>query len=91
MGVTASDGAALTDCGGAYSGNVAGCYVHGIFDSAEVSVALIRALYQAKGLQYQGEAADRWQHREIQLDLLADTVRSSLEMAKIYQITEDGV
>ena len=91
MGVTASDGAALTDCGGAYSGNVAGCYVHGIFDSAEVSGALIRALYQAKGLQYQGEAADRRQHREIQLDLLADTVRSSLDMAKIYQIMEDGV
>lgn len=91
MGVTASDGAALTDCGGTFSGNTAGCYVHGIFDSAEVSAALIRALYQAKGLQYQGEAEDRRQHREIQLDLLADTVRSSLDMAKIYQITEDGV
>ena len=91
MGVTGSAGAALTDCGGAYSGNVAGCYVHGIFDSAEVSGALIRALYAAKGLRYQGEAEDRRTHREKQLDLLADTVRSSLDMAKIYQIMEDGV
>ena len=91
MGVTESAGAALTDCGGAYSGSIGGCYVHGIFDSAEVSGALIRALYSAKGLQYQGAAEDRRTHRDRQLDCLADTVRQSLDIPKIYQIMEEGV
>ena len=91
MGVTESAGEQLTDCGGTYCGNIAGCYVHGIFDSAEVSGALIRALYQARGLRYQGEAADRRAHREQQLDRLADTVRGSLDIPKICQIMEEGV
>ena len=91
MGVTEYEGAPLTDCGGALSDHIAGCYVHGVFDSAEVSGALVRALYQAKGLRYQGEAADRRQHREMQLDMLADTVRKNLDIARIYQIMEDGV
>ena len=91
MGVTESSGEALTDIGGTYSGNIAGCYIHGVFDSAEVSGTLIRALYAAKGLRYQGEAEDRRTHREAQLDLLADTVRNSLDLARIYQITEEGI
>ena len=91
MGTTESDAPLLTDLSGSFSGSAAGCYVHGIFDSAEVSGALIRKLYQAKGLPYQREATDRRQHREQQLDLLADTVRRSLDIAKIYQIMEDGV
>lgn len=91
MGVTETDTAPLTDRGGCFCGSIAGCYVHGIFDSAEVSGALIRALYQAKGLQYQGEADDRRLHREMQLDRLAETVRQNLDLAAIYQITEEGV
>ncbi len=91
MGVTETESSPLTDCGGAYTGNIAGCYIHGVFDSAAVSGTLIQALYQAKGLRYQGEITDRRQHREQQLDILADTVRNSLDMQKIYQITEEGV
>ena len=91
LGATESGRAPLTNRGGSFCGNSAGCYVHGIFDSASVSGALVRALYAAKGLHYQGEAADRRQHREQQLDMLADTVRKSLDMQKIYQIMEDGV
>lgn len=91
MGATECDGAPLTDRGGSCRGNIAGCYVHGIFDSAAVSGALIRALYQARGLRYQGEAADRTAHRNAQLDRLAETVRQNLDIAKIYQIMEEGV
>lgn len=91
MGSSESSSAPLTSCGGRYSGNIAGCYVHGIFDSAAVSGALVHALYQAKGLQYHGEVLDRRAHREAQLDLLADTVRKRLDIAKVYQIMEDGV
>lgn len=91
MGVTESTGAPLTDCGGTFSGNVAGCYIHGIFDNAEVSGALIRALYEAKGLQFRGNASDRRIHRTLQLDRLADTVRQNLDLAAIYRIMEEGV
>lgn len=91
MGVTECDAAPLTDCGGHAAGNIAGCYVHGIFDSAAASGALVRGLYALKGLRYIGEAADRRAHREMQLDMLAETVRQSLDMQKIYQIMEEGV
>ena len=91
MGITESSAVTLTDRGGNYRGNIAGCYVHGIFDSASVSGALVQALYHAKGLQFHGEMLDRRSHREVQLNLLADTVRQNLDIAQIYQIMEDGV
>ena len=91
MGATETEASPLTDRGGCFRGNIAGCYVHGIFDSASVSGALVRALYQAKGLRFDGTVTDRRQHREQQLDRLAETVRQNLDIAAIYQIMEDGV
>ena len=91
MGVTESEHAMLTDCGGHYLLNAAGCYVHGIFDSAEVSDALIRNLYRLKGLEYRGESTDRRQQREEQLNRLADIVRENLDISAIYRIMEEGV
>lgn len=91
MGNTSGGAGSLTDCGGCYAGNIAGCYVHGIFDSAAVSGALVRALYRAKGLVYGGETVDRQVHRNMQLDRLADTVRQNLDLPRIYQIMEEGV
>ena len=91
MGVTDDKGAPLTDCGGSFCGNAAGCYVHGIFDSAEVSGRLIKGLYQRKGLTYSGDAVDRRKYRNSQLDKLADGVRNALDMELIYRIIEEGV
>lgn len=91
MGVTNSDPAELTTCGGSFSKNAAGCYVHGIFDSAEVAGRLVRELYKRRGLTYTGESVDRREYRERQLDLLADEVRKSLDMELIYRIIEEGV
>ena len=91
MGVTVSHGAELTSCGGCFSKNAAGCYVHGIFDSADVSGRLVRALYERKRLRFTGEVIDRRKYRDIQLDLLADNVRKSLDMELIYKIMEEGV
>ena len=91
MGVTESNGTLLTTCGGAFCGNAAGCYVHGIFDSADVSGRLIRALYSRKGLKYTGACIDRREYRNSQLDLLADNVRKNLDMELIYRIIEEGV
>lgn len=91
MGVTDDLGKALTTQGGSFCGNAAGCYVHGIFDSAEVSGRLVRALYQRRGLTYSGEAVDRRKYRDMQLELLADNVRKNLDMELIYRIIEEGV
>ncbi|MCQ2417383.1 MAG: cobyric acid synthase [Oscillospiraceae bacterium] len=91
LGVTICENALLTESVGCYSQNIAGCYVHGIFDSEDVCGALIRALYAAKGLSYHGEALDRKAHREQQLDILADIVRKNLDIPKIYQIMEEPI
>ncbi len=91
MGKTEGNGEPLTDNGGYFNGNVAGCYVHGIFDSAGVSGALVKALYEVKGLKFNGTVTDRRMHREKQLDELADVVRNSLYMDMIYRIIQEGV
>ena len=91
MGVTDDSGKALTTQGGSFCGNAAGCYVHGIFDSSEVSGRLVRTLYQRRGLTYSGEAVDRRKYRDMQLDLLADNVRKNLDMELICRIIEEGV
>ncbi|MBE6876745.1 MAG: cobyric acid synthase [Ruminococcus sp.] len=91
LGRTEQPENSLTTCGGAYSGTVAGCYVHGIFDSADVSGRIIRELYTRKGVVYHGQVTDRRIYKEQQFDLLADTVRRSLDMNRIYQILQEGL
>ena len=76
---------------GAYHDNVYGSYVHGIFDSKEVSGRMVRALYQEKGLAYGGTAIDRKAYKETQYEILADGVRQSVDMELIYRILEEGV
>ena len=91
LGRTGQPENSLTTCGGAYSGTVAGCYVHGIFDSADVSGRIISELYARKGVVYHGQVTDRRTYKEQQFDLLADTVRRSLDMNRIYQILQEGL
>jgi adenosylcobyric acid synthase len=89
MGRTEQHDSVLTSCGGMFSGNVAGCYVHGIFD--DVSDRLIEKLYQIKGINRNGTKIERHAYKEQQYDLLADVVRKSLDMDKIYRILQEGV
>lgn len=91
MGVTECSGGSLTTQGGSFTSNAAGCYVHGIFDSPEVSGRLVKALFRRKGLKYSGEAVDRRRYRDIQLDLLAENVRKHINMELVYRIIEEGV
>ena len=91
MGTTDIHGDELTVCGGTFSGNSAGCYVHGIFDSADVSGRIVKYLFSRKGLCYKGSINDRRKYRSEQLDLLADSVRAALDMELIYRIIEEGV
>lgn len=77
---------------GAQAGNVYGSYVHGIFDSPEVSKNVIAALAEAKGISMEHlESVDYQAYKESQYDLLADTLRKHLDMEQIYRILEEGI
>ena len=77
---------------GAQCGNVYGCYVHGIFDRAEVADAFILALMQEKGYSVENmHSVDYRAYKERQYDLLADAVRENLDMKQIYEIIEKGM
>lgn len=64
-----------------------GCYVHGIFDKAEVTQVILRALAIQKGDDpEQINSVDRAAYKEEQYDKLADIIRANLDMKKIYEV-----
>ena len=71
---------------GAQSGSVYGCYIHGIFDSADVSECIVKTLFKRKGLTYGGGKTDRKAYKEMQFDILAKNVRENIDMELIYRI-----
>ncbi|MBR1863954.1 MAG: cobyric acid synthase [Ruminococcus sp.] len=91
MGRTADEGQPLTDAGGSWQGNAAGCYIHGIFDSADVSGRLVRALYERRGIRSHGRAVSMDSYRQEQFDLMAAGVREALDIKKIEEIFLRGV
>ena len=87
MGVTEStEPPLLENSGGAFRDNVYGCYVHGIFDSGEVSAALVKALCERRGAEFTETCESRRDYRERQFDILANEVRKSLDMELVYKI-----
>ena len=75
---------------GAVLGNVMGTYLHGLFDSGELTVKLAELLLRRKGVdpaQIQLESRDAYRQR--QYDILAQAVRQSLDMAALYRAMED--
>jgi adenosylcobyric acid synthase len=72
---------------GAAAGNVLGTYVHGLFDSGTIATRLAQALPKGKGLSADDSGlSDRRAYKERQYDLLADTLRSSIDMDAVYRI-----
>ena len=68
-------------------GNVYGSYIHGIFDAQGMAQALMQSLAKKKGLELGDvQRFDLEAHKQRQYDLLADTLRSSLDMDYIYKI-----
>lgn len=73
-------------------GNVYGTYVHGIFDKEEVINDIIKALFNEKGLDYNEESSiNIKEYKEKQYDILAKSVRESLDMDYIYKIINEGL
>ncbi len=71
---------------GAACGNVMGSYLHGLFDG-EFGTELIKLLLRRKGLSDAFDAGPSFDtHKEQQYDLLAQSLRDNLDMARIYNI-----
>ena len=69
------------------AGTVAGSYIHGIFDEVAFREAFINLLYARKGkTRGESEHLSIHEYREQQFDKLAQILRESLDMEKIYTI-----
>ena len=94
-GKTVSEEIPLLSCEnadlGAQSGSVYGCYIHGVFDSAEVSERIVKTLFERRGLTYGGGKTDRKAYKEMQFNILAKNVRENIDMELIYKILEQGI
>lgn len=72
--------------------NILGTYVHGIFDNEELLSGIIKILLKKKGLSAENiKIMNLKEHKESQYNLLADTMRESLDMELIYKILEEGI
>jgi adenosylcobyric acid synthase len=75
---------------GAVSGMVFGSYLHGLFDSGELTARLAELLAKRKGIELpKVKIESRKSFRERQYALLAAEVRQSLDMGRIYEIMEE--
>ena len=72
-------------------GSVMGSYLHGIFDTDGFAEAMVRRLMEDKGLDMGNWEFDLAAHKEREYDRLADLVRNSFDMKKIYEILEEGI
>jgi adenosylcobyric acid synthase len=76
---------------GAYSGSVYGSYIHGIFDAENISPLIVNALYREAGIEYNGVELSMKRHKENQYDMLANILRDSIDIDRIYKILNDGI
>ena len=66
--------------------NVFGTYLHGLFDSGELTQALVKLLCARKGISpKETRPASMAEYRQTQFDLLADGVRGALDMGAVYR------
>ena len=71
---------------GCVNGSVFGTYLHGLFDTGELTEKLTVFLCKQKGIAPEAAAlVPMEQYRQQQFDLLADGVRGALDMAAVYR------
>ena len=82
MGRGGEKGAPVVD-----KGTVYGSYVHGIFDKGGICDEVLRALCERRGVEFSALGSfDANEYKERQYDLLADGVRSGLNMDFVYKV-----
>lgn len=69
---------------------VFGSYLHGLFDQADFTAALLKSLMEEKGIR-PGTVIDVYEYEQQQYDKLAGLLSSALDMEQIYKILEKGV
>ena len=75
---------------GCVAGNVMGTYCHGLMEEGSFPAALARMLCEARGLSCDNFPTMSFRaYKNQQYDLLAETVRASLDMDAIYKILEE--
>ena len=76
---------------GCRQGTVFGTYLHGLFDTGELTVKLAAWLCERKGIS-PGDAAplSYRAYQETQYDRLAEGVRQSVNLPEIYRILEES-
>ena len=68
-------------------GHLYGSYVHGVFDAPGIADTVLKALCQKRGVAFSSLGTfDPKEYKERQYDLLADAVRSGLDMQLVYRI-----
>ena len=77
-------------------GTVIGTYLHGFFDAPGIAEHFVAQLKERKRAETEPEAQvqpyhDWKQYKEEQYDRLADLVRNSLDIKKIYEILDRGI
>ena len=66
--------------------NVFGTYLHGLFDSGELTQVLVKLLCARKGISpRETRPTSMAEYRQTQFDLLADGVRGALDMGAVYR------
>ncbi len=76
---------------GAFSGNVYGTYVHGIFDEGTVAETLVGILAERKGVALDTEQMISYeQFKQMQYDKLADGLRSSMDMEAVHAMLREA-
>ncbi|MFA7069098.1 MAG: cobyric acid synthase [Acidaminococcaceae bacterium] len=72
--------------------NVYGSYCHGIFDGDGIAITIVEALLAKKGMKMDDIKTFSFaDYKKQQYDILADYVRSAVDMKQIYTIIEEGV
>lgn len=80
-----TDGTEYMD--GCVCGNVAGTYLHGIFDSQQFSDSFIDMLCERKGISCNNSRHMSYaQYKQREYDKLADVIRANMDMEYIYEI-----
>lgn len=72
-------------------GTVFGTYLHGIFDHGDLAAMTVSRLMRRKGIDPKNWHFDPEEHKRREYDKLADLVRNSLDMKRIYEILEAGI
>lgn len=72
--------------------NVFGTYVHGIFETVTIAQTIIDELASKKGVTINEISnISPEQYKDMQYDILANTLREHLDVKKIYEIMEEGI